>query len=388
MYITHICLTGPYTDGWNYQDNMLTKYHAKMGLSVTVLAPNWSYNEKGHLTKTESGEYTDSNGVKIIRISTNDVYHKFKRYKNLGIKLAESHPDILFIHGCQFLDMDVIVKYLKSHPNIRVYVDNHADFSNSGTNLLSKNILHKGFWKHSAQIINPYTTKFYGVLPARVDWLVNMYGLPREKCELLVMGADDEKVKEAYEDGWKSKIRGQYGIEGDDFLIMTGGKIDAWKTQTILLMEAVKRIDNPKVKLIVFGSVTSELKDRVNALVDGNKVQYIGWVKSEDSYYYWAACDLAVFPGRHSVFWEQVAGMGIPMVCKYWDGTTHVDVGGNVVFLKEDSIDEIENAISILTSDGLNKYKTMKTVAEGQGKNMFSYMEISKRALEETVAVK
>lgn len=383
MNITHICLTGPYTDGWNYQDNMLTKYHAKMGLKVTVLAPDWSYDENGQLKKTESGEYIDCYGVKIVRLSINDVYRKFKRYQNIGGKLEASKPDIIFIHGCQFLDMDVVVKYLKKHPKIKVYVDNHADFSNSGTHFLSKYILHKGFWKHSAQIINPYTTKFYGVLPARVDWLVDMYGLPKEKCELLVMGADDEKVVDAFDGGWREKIRNKYGIMEDDFLIMTGGKIDAWKTQTLLLMEAAKRIDNPKVKLIVFGSVTPELKDKVSDLADGKKVQYIGWVKSEDSYHYWAACDLAIFPGRHSVFWEQVAGMGIPMVCKYWDGTTHVDVGGNIVFLKEDRVDEIENVLRDLLADSLKKYKAMKIVAEGQGKNIFSYMEISKRALGE-----
>lgn len=387
MKVVHLCLGCFFPDNYSYQENMLPKFHKQLGYDVEVIASLVTFDKDGKGTYyPEAKTYQNEYDIKVTRLNYKKpvkIYRKMKRYAGTYDAVEKAAPDIIFIHGCQFRDMDVVVRYVKEHPEVRVYVDNHADFSNSGTNFLSKYILHKGFWKHSAQIINPFTRKFYGVLPARVDWLVNMYGLPQNKCELLVMGADDEKVHEAYEDGWREKIRKQYGIEEEDFLVMTGGKIDAWKTQTLLLMEAVKHIDNPKVKLIVFGSVTPELKDKVEALADDKNIQYIGWVRSEESYHYWAACDLAVFPGRHSVFWEQVAGMGIPMICKYWDGTTHVDAGGNVAFLRKDSADEIENAILNLTSDNMKKYRTMKAVAEGPGKNMFSYLEISKRALGE-----
>ena len=44
-------------------------------------------------------------------------------------------------------------------------------------------------------MINPYVNKFYGVLPARVDFLINEYKLPKNKVELLVMGADDDCIE-------------------------------------------------------------------------------------------------------------------------------------------------------------------------------------------------
>ncbi len=48
---------------------------------------------------------------------------------------------------------------------------------------------------------------------------------------------------------------------------MSGGKIDHAKQQTLLLMEAVKELSHKfPVKLIVFGSVSNELKDEVNKL--------------------------------------------------------------------------------------------------------------------------
>lgn len=384
MRVVHLCLGSFYPDGYSYQENMLPKFHKKQGHHVEVIASLQTFDKDGKPAyMPEAKTYQNEYDIKVIRLEYKKpvtVYHKMKRYVGTYKALEEANPEVLFIHGCQFMDMDIVVRYLKEHPGVRVYVDNHADFSNSGTNWLSKNILHKIFWRHTAQIINPYTTKFYGVLPARVDWLVNMYHLPKEKCELLVMGADDDMVAAAAKPEVRKSIREKYEIADDDFLVMTGGKIDQWKTQTLLLMQAVQNIKSDKVKLIVFGSVTSELKDKVNALSDGRKVRYIGWIQSQDSYQYFAASDLVVFPGRHSVFWEQVAAQGIPMLCKKWDGTTHIDIGGNVEFLMKDSELEIQERIEYLFNNP-EKYQAMKKLAEEKGKLFFSYESIAGRAL-------
>lgn len=163
-------------------------------------------------------------------------------------------------------------------------------------------------------------------------------------------------------------------------MIVTGGKIDEAKKQTLLLMEAVNRIENQNVKLLVFGSVINELKEEVQRLADGRKVKYIGWIQAEDSYKYFAAADLAVFPGRHSVFWEQVVGLGIPLIVKHWEGTTHVDLGGNCEFLTEDSVDEIKSKIEFLLENP-GKYADMKKVAETTGMDVFSYEKIARRSI-------
>lgn len=384
MRIVHLCLGSFFPDNYSYQENMLPKFHKQQGNHVEVIASLATFDENGKPTYMEhGGTYQNEYDIKVTRLEYRKplkIYHRMKRYIGTYAALEAAKPEILFIHGCQFMDMDIVVRYLKKHAGIRVYVDNHADFSNSATNWLSKNILHKIFWRHTAQMVEPYTTKFYGVLPARVDFLKNLYKLPPEKCELLVMGADDDLVEAAEKPEVRREIRSKYRIAEDDFLIMTGGKIDQFKTQTLLLMEAVQKIKNPKVKLIVFGSITTDLKEKVNALADGEKVQSIGWIQAKDSYQYFAAADLVVFPGRHSVFWEQVAAQGIPMLCKKWDGTTHVDVGGNVGFLEKDSADEIQEKIQELLNQP-EKYQQMKRVAVEQGKKTFLYSDIAKRCI-------
>ncbi len=386
MKVVHLCLASFYPDNYSYQENMLPKFHKELGYDVEVIASTQSFDEHGKVCFLDkTGSYQNEYDIRVTRLPykwDSKTGHKLKRYIGAYDALAKAAPDILFIHGCQFLDIDQVVRYLKGHGDVKVYVDNHADFSNSATNWISKNILHKMLWKRCAHKIEPYTKKFYGVLPVRVDFLKDIYGLPADKCELLVMGADDELVEKAKTSGARAKIRGQYGIADDDFLVMTGGKIDQWKTQTLLLMQAVQNIKNDKLRLIVFGSVTQELMDQVKALSDGRKVQYIGWIQSKDSYEYFEAADLLVFPGRHSVMWEQVCGQGKPMLVKDWPGTHHVDLGGNVKFLTQDSTEEIQGEIEHLL-DHPEEYEKMKEIAVRSGMKEFSYKDIAYRCIKD-----
>jgi glycosyltransferase involved in cell wall biosynthesis len=381
--IVHISLDSVVTDGWSYQDQLLSKYHKKMGLDVTLITSHWIFDDNGQLAWDDRDEYVNDDGVKVIRLRIKGkdyLYRKFKRFDGLYETLENVGPDIFFVHGANLLDNTMLVKYFKSHPDVIVYVDNHADFSNSAKNWVSKNIIHKIIWRHYARLLIPYTKKFYGVMPARVDFLSEMYGIPNDSIDLLVMGVDDDDVEKALSAGSRTAIRSKYNIAEDDFLIMTGGKIDLFKKQTVTLMKAVNNLKNPKVTLIVFGSVVDELKTAVNEQCS-ERCQYIGWVDSKETLNYYGAADLVVFPGRHSVFWEQVVGIGKPMICKYWTGTTHVDVGGNVKFLYKDTEEEL---IEVLDSviNYPTEYGKMKETAVEKGMKYFSYSQIAKKSLE------
>lgn len=379
MKIVHICLTGVFTEGWTYQENLLSKYHSKLGHDVTLIASTLMYDNEGKICTTNKSGYRNKDGVYVIRLDEKkqNPNSRLRRFPKLEETLENIEPDILFIHSCQFLDIDTVVKYKKKHRNIKIYVDNHADLSNSANGFISYYVLHKIIWRRMAKKIEPYTEKFYGVMPSRVDFLKKMYGISDDKVELLVMGADDEKVVAALNPKVRNAVRNKYGIGESEFLIVTGGKIDAAKMQTLLLMEAVNRIDG--IKLIVFGSVADELIENVEQLCS-DRVQYIGWVDSSMTDRYFAAADLVVFPGRHSVFWEQVVGLGIPMLVKDWPGTHHVDMGGNVRFLENDSVEEIEEAInSIMWKDN---YKAMFDAAKRNCK-YFMYSEIARRSINE-----
>lgn len=385
MKLLQICLGNFYIDNYSYQENILPKYQKEFIDEIKIIASLVSFDKDGKVCLLpETNSYVNENGIPVVRIEYKKKSPKISRIfriyeQDLYSMIEKEQPDIIFIHGFHFWDIRKVVKYARRNPSVIIYADSHADFENSASNWLSKNILHKIIWKYCAKIIEPYTKKFYGVLPARVDFLTEVYGLPKEKVELLVMGADDGKVEEAKKPKIKKEIREKYNISDDEFLIITGGKIDHNKPETLDLMKAVTETDR-NVKLMVFGSVVPELKEEFEKLLKDEKIIYIGWVNSTEIYKYFAASDLAFFPGKHSVLWEQAVGTGVPCVFREMEGFKHVDIGGNCVFLKEITVNTMKECVEKITSD-TRVYEEMKRNATEKGMKAFSYREIAKKSI-------
>ena len=102
---------------------------------------------------------------------------------NLKI-LEELNPEVIFVHNVQFQDLRSIVKYKKKHKDVKIYVDNHSDFSNSARSWFSQNTLYRFWWKPCAKKMEPWAETFFGVLPARIDFLENIYGISSKKTDL------------------------------------------------------------------------------------------------------------------------------------------------------------------------------------------------------------
>lgn len=130
MKIVHVCLSGVYTEGWSYQENFLSKYHKRLGNEVTLIANKLMYDDTGKKVETQESSYINDYGVKVLRLQekAGKPLSKFQRYPGLYAVLEKEQPDILFVHSCQFLDTDQIIKYKKAHSQVIVYVDNTRIF--------------------------------------------------------------------------------------------------------------------------------------------------------------------------------------------------------------------------------------------------------------------
>lgn len=379
--IVHIALSWPMMDGLNYQDNLLPKFHAKLGFQVAVISSTWVFDSAGNVVYENRKKYSTED-FDVIRLDLKlgkNVNSKLKLYDGLYETLSELEPDILFVHEINFLDILTVKKYCKRH-RVTLYVDNHCDLKNSCKNFFSKKILHGFIWRMCANCIEPYVEKFYGVLPARVSFLEEIYCLDKKKCELLVMGADDDLISIAKDKNSIKSIRDKYKIDSDDFLIVTGGKINSNRPETINLMRAIKHIKDSKVKLLIFGTVAPELKENFESLLEQNKIIYAGWQDAIGTYKCMASSNLVVFPGLHSVMWEQSVALGIPTVFKDIEGFHHVDIGGNCKFISDTSEDGIEKTIIALIND-VDSYHKMKMIAEEKGEKIFSYYSIAKKSI-------
>lgn len=382
MKILHICLGNYFSDGYTYQDNMLPKYHVLQGHEVMVIAPRLSFNKEGKWEKLPEEDYITKDGFRLLRIdykSQSKCNIILRRHKGFNRIVKEYAPEVIFVHNLHFMDVLYLPKYKQQHPEVKIYVDNHADWINSMNNWVSRNLQHGLLFKYYAKKLIPVVEKFYGVLPVRCKFLNEVYGIPKEMIEYLPLGVDDEKLKLVDREANRSSVRIELGFEESDFVLVSGGKIDKLKNFHLLL-QAVSENKHANLKLILFGSIADNFKDEFEHCLGDDRIKFVGWQQADAITRFILASDLAVMPGTHSVIWEEIVGCGIPALFKHYEGMHHVDVGGNCRFLYEDSPNEINKYLDELL-DNPDIYNEMKNVALTEGRKKFSYSEISKRAI-------
>lgn len=381
MKIVHLCLGNFFIDNYSYQENLLPKYHVKMGFDVTVIASLFTFGSDGKGSMlTGYSEYDDKNGFHVVRlpykkpVKINRILRQYESFANI---LERENPDVVFSHNVSFADITILVNYIKRHPNVKVYADNHGDFVNSAKNIFSKYVLHPIIWRHYAKMLEPYLTKCYGVTPMRCRFLHEMYHINLNLIEFLPMGVDDEAIPSNREEV-RLAIRNELSISNKDIVMITGGKIDKLKN-THLLIDALKTINNKNIHLIICGTLTPEMEYLKKDIEKNPKIHYLGWCNAERVMNCMVASDLACFPGTHSTLWEQSVGVGLPAIFKRWPEMEHVNVNGNCLFVQDDNVEELKNTINtILESE---TFKSVCIKAKDASKS-FLYSEISKKAIQ------
>ncbi len=382
--ILSLCLKSNFTEGFSYQDNILPKYYVKMGLETVVVASLRHFSDSGDIVMYDH-EFNKiaEDGYKLYRIDAkgkgfwNKVNDKLGRFNNLYSILVAERPDIIYSHGITYMDSRFVIRYKKENPEVRIIADSHADLSNTARNFFSKYVLSKGLWRVIANQFEPYIEKCYGVTPIRCEFLKEMYHMKSSKIDLLVMGIDDEKIPQNIPQ-LRNNIRKKLNINEDDFVIISGGKLDEFKN-TDVLINAFSKIEKKNVHLIVFGSITSSCERKLKPLMTTKNIHYVGWCDSEQVMQFLSISDLACYPGRHSTLWEQSVGLSLPCVFKDWgDGMHHVDINGNCSFIVGEDEEALTNELNSLIFT--EKYYLMKEASKVASIH-FKYSDIARKSI-------
>ena len=390
MRILHCCLAAVYVDGFGYQENILPRVHKYQGHDVMILASTEVLKPGvGHIY-TKPGEYHNEDGISVKRVPyirgiPINIAAKLRIYKGVLPTIEAFRPDIIFMHDAQTAAVTDVVKYLKIHQDCKLYIDSHTDFVNSAKSWVSKNILHGILYKYYVKKTIPFARKYYGTLPARVAFYRDFYGTPSDKTEYLPLGVDDVSTPMAGRIDIRKRMREQLGIKENDFVIVSGGKLESRKNTTILMRAfniLTKRVNN--IKLLLYGSVSPDILDDFNQLKESNdSIIHIGWVPAKETFKYFFASDLACFPGTHSTLWEEAVGYGLPSVFKRWEGITQIDLNGNCVLLDEPITDVALSDILLSIVSDTERFDKMKEVARTKGMEKFSYSRIAKYSIEQ-----
>lgn len=376
MKIIHVSYT--FFDGFAYQDNEIAKIQARMGHDVVVIAL-----EKDYYTALQGRNIPDkqhtyiSNGYKVRRIRLKYKWNfRFNKFAGLYQILEEEKPDLILFHQTPYMSMLDVVRYKRKYSNVKIYLDFHCDYYNSGLSFLSRVFLHKTWYRFLTRITRKYVDMYYYITPKTKKFVKEMYLISDDKLEFLPLGCDIEEVDYGNRNDVKRDIRSHLGIPMDDLVIITGGKLDEVKN-THSLIEAYQKLDMNNVHLVIFGEA---IEDKYNQLLiklaKGNSnIHFVGWLTSAEVQKYYLASDLACFPGGQSAVWQQAIVCGLPFLCPRWDGIEYLNVDNNVIFIEDVNVDSIfENLKLILGDDALRS--RMAFGAINQGRDFFSYQNI------------
>lgn len=381
MKIVHIAPNSPYNDYWGYQENLLPKYQKKLGHDV-VLITTTKMHEDGKIIEGEEKEYTLSDGVKVIR----KLYKRFKNSTITGVLtympvyelLKKIKPDFIFYHGLVSYTIVDVIKYKKDNKKCVIVEDNHMDYNIGNASKTIKQKIVRSWLRLLNKYSIKYVSKVYGVTPWRKTYAEDYFKIPSNKTDVLIMGADDDNVDLNNKTNIRTKIRNALKLNENDFLVVTGGKIDKKKKIDVLMEACIKTTLN--VKLLVFGSVSDSMKKKFDDLIKHDSIIYIGWINSTMVYDYFFAADLVFFPGQHSVLWEQACAAKVPCVFERWPGMEHVNNGGNSKFISPITVENICKILKELcyTPD----YYKMKQIAESNATDVYLYSKIADKSLE------
>jgi len=391
MKILHLCLNGPFTDNWGYQENILPKYHRLSGYEVTVIAINNKHLPSGEIVETNSGTYYTEDGVKVIRIAMKML--KLKKLSNLLMPypvykiLYREKPDFIMVHGLiGSISLLSVKRYVRNcNPKCIVCADLHQDYINSageGTSIKSRLINY--YYKYINKLMYSIFKRVFCITPGSMEYAKKYYHVPEEKLELLPLGYDPQKIVTFDKNHIRHVIREKYHIADENILIVHGGKIIS-RRKTIELIDAVAALSNPNVKLIIFGGIDEEwaplLQKRLQQY--GSWLHYIGHLEQKDYYNIYLSSDIAAFPGGQSSLWQEAIGCGLPLLIYRWDGVEYLDRGGNITFIESQDSASIKRGLESMLED--NKYIKMAEVAKQKAAPFFSYERIAQQVLDSSM---
>ena len=394
MKIMHLCLYGPYTDHFSYQENILPRYHKSFGHDVVVVARNLCFDYEGKEMETDTGSYFDEYGIKVIRVKYREIFinRLTERFADVPMEeiLKTEKPDLIFIHDAHRTSLSYlkVADYVRHHESCALLGDIHNDFYNSHVEEEKKkspirklyNHLINGYFKK--HVISKYR-KIYCVAQSCYDYAKDYLKINPDQLELLPLGFDTYLIEQKDKALIRRNFREKYGFKENDIVVAHGGKLDK-KKRSIELIDSLKRLKSENIKLVVFGGIVEEYKNEMNKRLEecADWIVYLGPLKQDEYYDVFLSCDIAVFPGGQSSLWQEAIGCGLPLIVYHLDGKTdYLNRCGNVVFVESQD----EEGIYPVLRDTLNKNElSLLKNAANNASAFFSYREEANKIIEDS----
>lgn len=371
MKILHLMLSNFYIDNANYQENAIARQNKIDGHDVRIIASTEVFVKNNTLGLISPRSYVNEDGIPVERIPYTNFYNKFiskkiRAYTDLYGLISHFAPDIIFFHGAAAYALVTVAQYKKNNPHIKFYVDSHEDYHNSGRNFLSRNILHKIFYKKILHKCLPHINKIFYISYESMIYLKERYGISDSYLQFFPLGGfipDIEMRRNV-----RKKIRAELGIDEEHILLIHSGKLDS-KKKTIETVNAVTRVASQKLRLVIIGSTEEKISASIKSIIESDRrIRYLGWLNSNLLQDYLCAGDLYVQLGTQSATMQNALCCGCAAAVypyeshKYLlkDSVFYIESMDDLIVLLE----SISANKSILETKRLESYNLAKTLLD------------------------
>ena len=375
-----------FQESQSYQENSLAKYYLKKGYKVTILASTTDsifdyYNgvyDKAILPKT----YFVSN-LKVVRLKYSiNILNRIRCLKGLSNAINDETPDIIYVHGIM-INLFEAVRY-KSFNNCKIIYDSHADLSNSGTNWLSLNIMHRIFYRFIIKFLYKKIDRIFYITPEGGNFLNKYYGIPHKHMDLLPLGSDNDYINDIKTNYSRTDVRKKLGFKDSDFLVVTGGKLAPIK-KTELVIQAMNLVKDNSIHLIIIGkSVDENYGNKLFELSKTNpNIHFLGWLQQEQLSKCLYSSDIAIFPAAQSVLWQQSIGFGLPLIVGDFSvDPKYLNKNYNIIIMKNIQVKPVKvSELLIKLFKDKKLFKEMKNGALETANGFLSYEKIADRSI-------
>jgi len=339
MKILHITLH--YIDGWGYQDNLLPQYQRAAGHEVVIVTDTGHLPEPVRASILAKGDRYVEEGILVRKFRTS-LCTRDSALTSCGLSaiLEEEAPDLVFHHGLHLATLPVASRYRKSHPGSVLVVDSHADPFNASRNRLWRLLYARGVLRLLVKGPGKQVDRYYGVSPLRCSFLETEYRVPGDRIALLPLAGDPRILGEITETD--AQIRTVYGIPGEAFLLVSGGKMGPTKgTDRIIEAWRLLKRRHTEVELLLFGSLEAGFQIPED-------VRFAGWCDRKKTCSILKVADVAVWPLLHTSLVEDALSCGTPVIVKDSGNVSHYKAAGAGVFLETGDTEEIVNAVETI----------------------------------------
>lgn len=233
---------------------------------------------------------------------------------------------------------------------------------------------------HMNPPISKNRDRIYGYTVAVSDYIINKYrqvsSCDKNNTATIFNGIDTLSFDKSILENDKLELRESLGLKADDFVLLFCGRIVAIKGVKEL-MEAMLRINNPKIKLLIIGSSNfgdgdkGDYPNEVKKIVENHsdRIKFTGFINNKELYKYHQIANVGVVPSTYqdpcplSMF--EMITSGLPTIATAAGGM--VEIGSNdctrFVSLSEKFVDDLRLAIEDLFSNK-NKCTEMSIAAK------------------------